>query len=229
MTRPCKEFHFTAGISTVGNREQCRDSWANYIHEIQCNTLTRNYSGKLKWDSHFHVALSDPINLTPRKSSFACAQGHSRSTQILAESFTATYRYIYKGVNSDWEGWPVMEVVSSVPLKEPGYCPRSQNRNVAELDLANNRHQFVVATHQSWGQPRAESLLLLCPGPWPGTAVFTFSVWETCEGESVACCLSCPQTLVSHIVTCFTFFLFCSSSSNSITNNLIDSFTQIFS
>lgn len=33
-----------------------------------------------------------------------------------------------------------MEVVSSVPLKEPGYCPKGQNRNVTELDLANNRH-----------------------------------------------------------------------------------------
>lgn len=121
-----------------------------------------------------------------------------------------------------------MEVVSSVPLKEPGYCPRGQNRNLTELDLANNRHQFVVATHQSWSQPRAESLWLLCPGPWPGTAGFTFSVWKTCEEESVACSLPCPWTLVSHIITCFIFFLLCSSSSNSM-NNLIDLFTQIFS
>lgn len=138
-------------------------------------------------------------------------------------------QHIYKGENSGWVGQSVMEVVNSVPLEEPGFCPRGQDRDVTERDLANNKHQFVVATHQSGGQPRAESLWWLCPGPWTGTAGFTFSVWKSCEEESVACCLPALAHQLAMIVTCFTFFLFCSSSSNSITNNLIDLFTQIFS
>lgn len=107
-------------------------------------------------------------------------------------------QHIYKGENSGWVGRCVMEVVNSVPLEEPGFCPRDQDRNVTERDLANNKHQFVVATHHSWSQPRAESLWWLCPGPWTGTAGFTFSVWKSCEEESVACCLPCPCTSVSH-------------------------------
>lgn len=66
----------------------------------------------------------------PEISSFACAQEHSGSTQILAKTFTATQKYIYKGEHSDWVGQSVKEVVSSDPLMKPGYCPRGQNRNV---------------------------------------------------------------------------------------------------
>lgn len=32
-----------------------------------------------------------------------------------------------------------MEVVNSVPLEEPGFCPRGQDRNVTERDLANKQ------------------------------------------------------------------------------------------
>lgn len=71
------------------------------------------------------------------------------SPRILTESFTAIYGCIDKAENSDKVGWSVTEEkVSSVPLEAPGYCPSSRTRNVAECDLANSKHQFVVATGQ---------------------------------------------------------------------------------
>lgn len=194
--------NWSTGTSTVGNRGQCRISWANYFSGFQCNTLKRSYPGTLKWDSYYHRAFSVPINLPPRKRC-AWAQGHSGSPHIEAESFTATFRCIYKAEKRDKVGWPVTEEeVNSVPLEAPGYCPSSRTRNVAACDLANSKHQFAVATGQLWSQPREEPLWSPCPGLWTGTTAYKFSVWKSCDEETVALCLAfylpCHWTSVTH-------------------------------
>lgn len=89
-------------------------------------------------------------------------------------------------------GQSVKEVVSSDPLKKPGYCPRGQNRNVTVPTISIS----LVWQHSSHEVRQGQNFCAGCVLPLElGQLVSHFLYRKTCEEGSVACC---PWTLVSH-------------------------------